>query len=352
LQSEECHITLLFDLTTNVLSLINIVEKYSQLPIVNWQLSRHLLAKIIDNTNHPSRWLFVVISKNKKVAENLKVEEIRTFFNDKTNYLREDKLSQAYISATFTREQASKYGVSLYHLRLMFQAYCQDPTFTPSLNLPKRWRELGSWFFIDKPKNIIRRRINKFVFAGGIAISFIGIFATMGKSILGLPTVENEKYSKAWQVINTAENKAGMGGRNEALEYLGKKDTSWYIPQCKRNNDCLVNINIERAWLGSINLAGANLRYSNFSGTYLRGAILRNTNFEYADLKSIYLKDADLTGATFEGADLTGATFEGADLTGATFEGAKKISRRAFVGAKICRTTMPDGHKENPNCKN
>jgi hypothetical protein len=340
------------------------MEKSSRLLIVNWQLSRYLIVKIVDNIDQRCRWLFMVIGQNKKIAENPKVEEIRIFFDEKTNYLRADKLSQAYISATFTREQASRHGVSLYHLRLMFQAYCQDSTFTPSLDLPKKWKELGSWFFINKPKNIIRRRTGKVVLAGGIAAAILTGVGTMTKSVLNLSGVEREKYFQAWQVINTAKDQPGMGGRNEALYYLNNEASSWYIPECRQNNNCLVGIKIEKANLNKVNLEGANLKASEFRGTSFRDAALRGTHFEDAHLEGAVFKGADLKDAVFKGADLRitknlrndpelkGAIFEGATLTNTNFEGAKNLDITvAFSGAKYCNTKMPDGSTKEPKCK-
>jgi Pentapeptide repeats (9 copies) len=349
------------------------MKKSSQLPIVSWQLSRHIFVKIVNNINHPYRWLFMMIYQNRKVAEDPTVEEIRVFFNKKTNYLRADKLSQVYIAAKLTKEDADKYQLNLDDLRLMFQAYCQDPTFTPSLDLPvgawkfwsiKNWRELGTWFFVSKPSNIIRRRTGKFVLAGGIAAALLGGMAGTTKSILNLSGVERERYFQAWQVINTAKDQPGMGGRNEALKYLNKEASSWYTPECKHNNNCLVGIKIEKANLNKANLEGANLRASEFRGTSFREAILRSTHFENAHLEGAVFADAHLEGAVFTGADLTitknlrndpelkGAIFKGATLTNTNFKGAKNLDVTvAFGGATYCHTTMPDGSVEKPECK-
>jgi uncharacterized protein YjbI with pentapeptide repeats len=343
------------------------MEKSSKLPIVSWQFSRHVLSKIVSNIDHPSRWFLMIICQNKKVAEDPIVEEIRIFFNKKTNHLRADKLSQVYIAAKLTKDDADRYQLNLDDLRLMFQAYCQDPTFTPSLDLPaglwkilsiKKWSELKTWFFVSKPKNVIRRRTGKFIAVSTVAAGIIGVVGTTTKSILNLSGVEREKYFQAWQVINTAKDQSGMGGRNEALEYLNNEASSWYTPECRKNNNCLVGIKIENANLNKVNLEGANLKASEFRGTSFRGAFLRKTRFEKVHLEGAVFIDANLESAVFDGADLKvseslkkdpeikGAIFKGATLTNTNFKGAKNIDTGAFAGAIYCNTTMPDGHVE------
>jgi Pentapeptide repeats (9 copies)/Pentapeptide repeats (8 copies) len=306
-----------------------------------------------------------------KTAENPEVEKLRLFFDEKTNYLRADKLSQAYISAKFTRDESSEYGVSLYHLRLMFEAYCQDPTFTPSLGLPvewwsiEKWGELGKWFK-NKPKKIIRRRAIKILAVGTVAVAIVSAAGKMTHSVLNLSGVEREKYFQAWQVINTAKDQTGMGGRNEALQYLNKESSSWYTPECKRSNvnNCLVGIKIEKANLNKVNLEGANLNTSEFVGTSFRDAILKNVAFTDANLEGAVFKKANLEGAIFEGAnlritkslrndpELKGAIFEGANLTNTNFKGARNLDVAiAFNGATYCKTIMPDGTMKEPKCE-
>jgi Pentapeptide repeats (9 copies) len=316
-----------------------------------------------------------IILQEKGIAENSKVEEIRVFFNKKANYLKADKLSQVYIAAKLTEQEAAIYQLSLSDLRLMFQAYCQDPTFTPSLDLPEKlwkiwspskWKELVTWFFISKPKNTIRRRTGKFIAVGTVGVALLGGAFTATKSVLNLSGVEREKYFQAWQVINTAKDQTGMGGRNEALQYLNKESSSWYTPECKRSNvnNCLVGIKIENANLNKVNLEGANLKTSEFRRTSFRDAILRDVVFTDANLEGAVFQKANLEGAVFEGANLRitknlrndpeikGAIFEGATLTNTNFKGAKNLDVSvAFSGAIYCKTTMPDGTVKQPNCK-
>jgi hypothetical protein len=165
---------------------------------------------------------------NKKPAENETVQNIRKFFNTKTEYCRFDKLSQAWIAAELTQEEAEKYGVTLENLRLMFKAYCEDPEFTPDPNFPKNWwslwdennrKEWGKWKR-NRRKDTVRRFLLKSLKETLKWTAIVaGISGVVG-IIFDLRGREIQKYSQAWQVINTATQQTGSGGRLEALEYL------------------------------------------------------------------------------------------------------------------------------------
>jgi Pentapeptide repeats (8 copies) len=260
-------------------------------------------------------------------VEISKVGKIRSFFDEKTKNHKADKLSQAYISRSFTEIQAKEYELSLSDLHLMFQAYCENPEFTPSLEIPKDcWKLWDSkvqkeWSIVNdnKLRDIVLLRLKnlgKLLLLSGAGLSALLTFVQF---VSGLKGAERQKYLQAWQVVNTAQGQTGNGGRTEALEYLNKESNFFYTPKCKENNSCLVGIKIQ----------GANLKKVNLEGADLSSSELRGTNFEGADLRGVTFKDAHLENAVFTGADLDKAT---------------------FVGAILCNTVMADGTKKSTNC--
>jgi Pentapeptide repeats (8 copies) len=272
--------------------------------------------------------IITVESNGETTVEISKVGKIRSFFDEKTKNHKADKLSQAYISMSFTEIQAAEYELNLSDFKLMFQAYCENPEFTPSLEIPKGecWKFWDSkiqkeWNIINdnKLKDILLlrlKKLGKILLFSGASLSALFTFVNF---ISGLKGAERQKYLQAWQVINTAKDQPGNGGRTEALEYLNKENNFFYAPKCKDDNGCLVGIKIQGANLKKVNLEGANLKSSEFRGT------------------------------NFEGADLRRATFENAHLEGAVFTGAK-VEGTTFVGAIFCKTTMADGTQKTTDC--
>lgn len=290
---------------------------------------------------------------SRSVAEMSHVVNIRKFFDHKAECFTKDKLSQAYIITTFTKDELweyvekeckgankDEYQLNVDDLRAMFQAYCQEPEFSPTLKFPKEsWnifdskkrKDLCDWC-LTTPKSIFLL----FAWKNFLSFSFIG---TAGVFVWNTPVREQQKYFQAWQVINTAQNQSGTGGRNEALKYLNGGETipflNWAAPQCKKNNTCLVGIKMtggkEEANLNDVDLENANLEASAFGGVSFRGANLKNDNFKNADLK--------------------GAVFEEANLTGADFRFARNVNLADFSKAKFCNTKWPgkDGPKR-PDC--
>jgi uncharacterized protein YjbI with pentapeptide repeats len=96
----------------------------------------------------------------------------------------------------------------------------------------------------------------------------------------------------------------------------------------------LFDANLDRADLTGVNLAWSNLA----------GATIRDARLAHANLVGAQLGYADLGGANLTHADLSGAILTFTNLYGAKVKGAR------FAGAKLCRTTMPDGTIAKPNC--
>ena len=73
-----------------------------------------------------------------------------------------------------------------------------------------------------------------------------------------------------------------------------------------------------------------------------------------ARLAGADLSGADLTGANLSGADLQRANLVGADLSGANLRRANLTGARTsgvtWVGARFCKTMMPDLRVNDMNC--
>lgn len=105
---------------------------------------------------------------------------------------------------------------------------------------------------------------------------------------------ERQKIGRyqAWQTINSAQGKAGNGGRIEALEYLNGDRAS------------LAGVNADKAYLVQIDLANANLakasfREANLQQAKLQGANLQQANLQQANLQAVNLKQTDIEAADF-----------------------------------------------------
>ncbi|MEA5572975.1 pentapeptide repeat-containing protein [Calothrix sp. UHCC 0171] len=188
-----------------------------------------------------------------------------------------------------------------------------------------------------------------------------------------IPNHHQTSRSGAWDIINSASDQSGDGGRTSSLEDLNnwqKQRQKWNIPfvsdlifgseikleALKASNANLSGIKLDRAILNYANfqesqfwnanfensilknvnfqraiLAGANLKYAQLQGANLSGANLScfhkdNQQQDKQDIKTqcTELINADLTGAKLIGAnligvDLTGANLKNADLTGTVY---------------------------------
>jgi uncharacterized protein YjbI with pentapeptide repeats len=119
-------------------------------------------------------------------------------------------------------------------------------------------------------------------------------------------------------------------------------------------------------------LSGADLSDTDLHDVDLRKANLRNANLKGAllgdDFRDIYLKVAQVTEAKLGAADLTNANLSNADLHGAFLHNVtltdanlsnvdlrsadlgNEHSERGIDGAKLCKTTLPNGRISNRDC--
>src|SRR5579872_419677 len=118
-----------------------------------------------------------------------------------------------------------------------------------------------------------------------------------------------QRHYQAWQVINTAQEKGGSGGRIDALQELNSDG----VP--------LVGVDVSGAFLQGVHLGKARLLRSDFSA-----ADARNSDFKAADLQDSDLDSANFRRSSFQHASLLGAQadnvdFQGADLSDADLTG-------------------------------
>lgn len=185
--------------------------------------------------------------------------------------------------------------------------------------------------------------------------------------------------------------------RAQFAHFAGSKMDNVFFYQTDLTGANMRGLDLTGADLQGIYAGNVHFEDSNLAGAYLRGvdmtrARLTNANLEGARLAGAVLEDADLQGANLSGADAPGANFSRANANGAEFRGAN-LSRARFVIAKLrntsfqqanlahavvtsadftranlaganvagftwetwyhtilCRTTMPDGKIEKPNC--
>ena len=112
---------------------------------------------------------------------------------------------------------------------------------------------------------------------------------------------------------------------------------------------------LRSAELGRWKIAEANLFSADLTGANLYWITLRKAFLWKADLSSADLRHADLRGADLRevilaGADLYEADLTDADLTGAKSKGGFYLRESELNEATLCRTTMPQGNKNNSDC--
>jgi len=191
-----------------------------------------------------------------------------------------------------------------------------------------------------KIKNLNRVSSDKLHGWGEKFLNWVGLFVRVGTAFSLLIAVIfyfiesdsriKQKHYQAWQVINSAQNKRGSGGRIQALEELNKDHIS------------LAGVNLSYAYLRGINLQNADLMNANFQGANLcdanfKGSNLWNANLQGTNLWNVEFQRANLKGANLEGAELWNADLQEANLGGANLKGAM-LWYANLRNAKMCNT--------------
>jgi hypothetical protein len=131
-----------------------------------------------------------------------------------------------------------------------------------------------------------------------------------------------QRHYQAWQVINTAQDKGGAGGRIDALQELNADG----VP--------LVGVDVDDAFLEDMHLPNAELRRSSMHSADLKGADLSGSNLEESNLKSANLRDSRLRSANLNNVNLTDSDLTNADLTGSRVDGLN-LDNADLTGANL-----------------
>ena len=174
-------------------------------------------------------------------------------------------------------------------------------TFLLAVEHPFEWLAylLSRWSFLE---------VLDYLGSFSILIAVIFYFSESGDRL-------KQKHYQAWQVINTAQEKGGSGGRIDALQELNMDG----VP--------LVGVDVSGAFLQGLQLPRAQLLRANLNAVDARNSNFQNADFVSADLRSGNFRDSNLSGSDLQDADLTEAdfrfaNFSSANLAGATLDGA------------------------------
>ncbi len=183
-------------------------------------------------------------------------------------------------------------------------------------------------------------------------IESIGIVAGLLALILNVPEQQKKSHYEAWQVINSAQNQRGSGGRIQALEDLVRDGVSLdgvvvsdaYLTKINLQKAKLDNADFSNANLVGANFRGANLIGANFSSTNLNGVCFSNARFSNANLSGAncsyaIFNDAYLFCTNLSGANVTHTNLSNAYLNNAYFSGANLYCAN-LSGAYLSRSNF------------
>ncbi|WP_445634577.1 pentapeptide repeat-containing protein [Nostoc sp. DSM 114161] len=193
------------------------------------------------------------------------------------------------------------------------------------------------WWFVTRWRIDKRYQQLKVSAATSIknAISFKTLSQAVNASVLigaitfiaGEQQRRDAQVYQAWQVINSAHNQPGSGGRIQALEFLNSEPRRipWFWLRWQRES--LSGLEAPNAYLlpsrkGTDKKRGIQLSKADLSYANLQGAKLFDANLQGAGLNDANLQGAKLFGANLQGADLFDANLQGAGLSGANLQGA------------------------------
>jgi hypothetical protein len=288
-----------------------------------------------------------------------------------------------------TRERNKESGTSEDDWSKAIKLLNQDWWSVTSWKIDKHYQQLKASAAISIKNAISFKTLSQAVNAS-VLISAITFIA-------GEQQRRDAQVYQAWQVINSAANHRGSGGRIQALEFLNSEPrripwfwlhwqreslsglevpNAYLIPSRKATdkkrgiqlskailNDAnlkgaiLNDANLQEAILNDTNLQGADLDIANLQGAHLsdakmqgarldianlQGADLSDANLQGADLSDANLQGADLSDANLQGADLTDANLQGADLTDANLQGADLTDAKMQKAKYTDKSTSPE----------
>jgi uncharacterized protein YjbI with pentapeptide repeats len=186
------------------------------------------------------------------------------------------------------------------------------------------------------------------------------------------------KHYRAWELINSARDSAGDGGRRDALQDLNGDKV--FLNAAPLSKAYLRRVELPGARLSEANLSEANLSFANLRGADLTEAILRGAdlsrailrganlsratlggadlsfarlseaNLSFANLTEAILRGVRLRGANLTEADLSGADLSGADLSRATLRGAD-LSGADLGGARLSFANLTEATLRGANLR-
>jgi uncharacterized protein YjbI with pentapeptide repeats len=153
---------------------------------------------------------------------------------------------------------------------------------------------------------------------------------------------KKQSHYRAWELINSARESTGDGGRRDALQDLNEDKVN--LSAAPLANAYMVevqlpNANMSGAGLSEAHLSGANLSEANLTKADLTKADLSEANLTRANLSEANLTLADLSEAHLSGAKLPGAHLSGANLTKADLSEAH-LSGADLPGANLTRANL------------
>jgi|SRR5579883_2752049 len=267
---------------------------------------------------------------------------------------------------------------------------------------PKHWWAWSGWFLRqDKSaQGELWKQAGLFALQKGLLVAAIGGAFSLGHWFLGRDERRTQAIYQDWQVINSAQGKAGSGGRRQAIEDLYKQgeslsglsakgayleklnlamhekqpwdpfdqDRSANLEGATLNGAILSDAILIRADLIETDLSGADLRdvdliladlrRANLSYSVLKDVVLTEADLRSADLRHANLNDADLTSANLINANFSGALLSGAVLLGVDLSGVQtgNLTQQQLEGKDpplLCKVKLTKGIKVDPNrdCK-
>jgi uncharacterized protein YjbI with pentapeptide repeats len=236
-----------------------------------------------------------------------------------------------------TRERNKESGTSEDDWSKAIKLLNQDWWSVTSWKIDKHYQQLKASAAISIKNAISFKTLSQAVNAS-VLISAITFIA-------GEQQRRDAQVYQAWQVINSAANHRGSGGRIQALEFLNSEPRRipWFWLHWQRES--LSGLEVPNAYLipsrkatdkkRGIQLSKAILNDANLQGAHLSDAKMQGARLDIANLQGADLSDANLQGAILDIANL-----QGADLTDAKMQKAKYTDKS--TSPETCKIYLKD----------
>jgi len=280
-------------------------------------------------------FLFFYESKTaEKIKTNSREPELQKVFNSFKNISSiSDPLNREYK----IQQEAKFLKISVDDYRRLFEIYKHDKEYLPDYPKdpisPLAWFH---WLFIESSREKrIELLITVFFMALEKGVLISGAVAIC-RYFKEAPMRKKQEHYQAWQMINSAIEQEGSGGRIDALQDLNKDKVS------------LKGLTAKKAYLIGIILKKADLQAANLQGANLQGANLQAANLQAAELWEADLQDANLQAAELQGAELLQANLQGANLQRAKLQGANLLVAN-LQEADLCVANLRGANLQGAN---